>query len=268
MSGTLLAIGGALDVHGAVMREFYQLSGGADARIIILPTASALAESGEAEQQALLAMGVRQPPHILPIRTRAQAMEANPQSALKGVTGVYITGGNQMRLTVTLTGTPLLDVIRAHYRAGAVIGGSSAGAAALTEVMIAYGRNGQAPRHNSVQITPGLGFATQVIFDQHFNQRNRLGRLLYIVAANPGLLGAGVDENTAAILQDQVIRAVGVGGVTIVDGTGLIDTNVAELEKNQLVAYNNIRLHLLTAGSSYDISLKKATLEKAWLPVH
>lgn len=268
MSGSLIAIGGALDVNGAVMQEFYQLSGGADARIIILPTASALAESGEAEQRALLALGVRQPPVILPIRTRTQALESEHVRAVQSATGIYFTGGNQMRLTVALTGTPLLDALRALHRAGAVVSGSSAGAAALTEVMIAYGRSGQAPRHRSAQITPGLGFDGQVIFDQHFNQRNRLGRLLYIVAANPGLLGVGVDENTAAILQGPVIRAAGAGGVTIVDGAELSDTNVAELEKNQLVSYANIRIHLLTAGSSFDISRKITTLEKALLPVH
>lgn len=267
MSACLMAVGGAMDLDGAIPQAFLERSGGVEARIAILPTASSLADSGKAEAGTLQQLGLKQPAAVLPIRTREDALREDHLAALRSATGVFITGGNQMRLSAALAGTPALAALKEAYRSGCVIAGTSAGASALSNLMIAYGKPGQAPRHNIVQLVPGLGFIEHMVIDQHFNQRNRLGRLLYIVAASPDMLGVGVDENTAAVITADRIGVVGAGGVTIVDGAELADSIVAEVERNQLAAYSGARLHLLTSGCVYHIASRTASLAKKPLVV-
>ena len=247
------------------MRIFYGQCGGNASRVVILPTASAYSDSGERESASLQEMGINERPIILPVRSREQAHQAETIKIIQRASGIFLTGGNQMRLTSVLSGTPLLAAIITAYQNGCIVAGTSAGAAALSAVMMAFGKSGQAPRHGIVQLVPGLGLTGEVVFDQHFNQRNRLGRLIYVVTTTPGLLGIGVDENTAAILTGGQVDVVGVGGVTIVDGSQISDSTTPELEKERLAAYSKIELHLLTAGSSYDIKKRKATLSKTLL---
>jgi cyanophycinase len=265
MPQTLMAIGGAMRPDGAVLAKFYAQCGGCSGHVVILPTASGDAEAGEREAAALQVLGLQAAPVILPVRSREQAQRDEYIQIIENASGIFLCGGNQMRLTALMAGTSLLAAIRRAYQNGCTVAGTSAGAAALSAVMMAYGQSGQAPRHGIVQLAPGLGLIDEVIFDQHFNQRNRLGRLIYVVTTTPSLLGIGVDENTAALFNEGQVIAIGAGGVTIVDGSQLSDSTTAELEKGQLAAFSKIELHLLTAGSKYDISTRKATLDKTYL---
>jgi cyanophycinase len=139
--------------------------------------------------------------------------------------------------------------------------------------MLAYGKNGATPRQSSAQFVPGLGFTNRIIFDQHFRQRDRLGRLLYAVANHPGKLGVGVDENTAAVIeadgptQTEVLTVIGQNAVTIVDGRAIEATDVSELKPRQPVAVSGVRLHVLTHGCTFHLPEYRAHIPEKTLPV-
>jgi cyanophycinase len=127
--------------------------------------------------------------------------------------------------------------------------------------MLAYGKGGATPRERIAQFSAGLGFTDKIIFDQHFRQRDRLGRLAYAISMHPGLLGLGVDENTCAIVEDDKhITVCGRNAITIVDGTELVSTNVAEVEGSRPVAVSGLRIHVLTQGCSFDLKTRKAVI--------
>lgn len=261
MSGALFAMGGAVDWQGAAMQAFYAASGGPDGRMVILPTASGEPlQAGQTAAAAFERLGLRTPARILPVQTRQQADEPEYLEAVRWASAIFLTGGNQLRLTARLGGTALLAALQAAHRAGAVVAGTSAGAAALSALMIAFGRSGNLPRAGMAQFAPGLGFSDRVIFDQHFRQRNRLGRLLYAVAMHPGVLGVGVDENTAAVLQDDRLSVVGRHAVTVVDGLSLVSSNVAEISGQQPLALSGVYLHVLTHGCTFDVAIRRAVI--------
>jgi cyanophycinase len=260
MPGGLLAIGGKVSSDGAVLRHFYNNSGGAEGNILILPTASTRIEPGEEVIAALASLGLRRRVEVLTIFKREQAMDPDLARRVRQASGIFLLGGNQMRLTATLGGTLLQQELLAAHQAGLTVAGTSAGATALSKLMIAYGRNGAIPRRGSANIIPGLGFTDGVIFDQHFRQRHRFGRLIYAVACNPGYLGIGIDEDTAAWVVDGCLEVVGRSAVTIVDGEEIEDTNVAEVSPQQVVAVSGIRLHLLNHGCKFDLRTRRATL--------
>jgi cyanophycinase len=260
MSGTIMAIGGAMDLHGPVVEAFYKMVGGADGNIVILPTASALTESGQEVADAFQELGLRQPARVLPVRQRMDAYDEGIVADLYQATGIFMMGGNQLRLTALVGGTPLHEAMLQTYESGTIVAGTSAGAASLSQLMIAYGRSGSAPRMGMVQLVPGLGFTSRLIIDQHFHQRNRLGRLLLAVAINPVLVGVGIDENTAAVLNTNTLAVIGKRAVTIVDGSQIAASDVSETGHGSLVAISGARLHILKAGWKFDISSRKAIL--------
>lgn len=164
-----------------------------------------------------------------------------------------------MRLPAIIGGTRVEAAIMDAYRRGVIISGTSAGAAVMPKTMIAYGKGGPTPREGIAQFAPGLGLTDTIVFDQHFRQRDRLGRLIYMIAANPRLLGIGIDENTAAIVEDEAkVTVVGTGAITVVDGSEMESTDVAEAEKGRPSAVSNLRIHVLTPGCSYHIPTRKA----------
>jgi len=244
-----MAIGGAMDHEDPVLaQEFIHRAGGASARIVILPQASALPDTGENYVRQFLKFGAGQAA-ALEFRHRAEAGTAEQLDLLRKASGIFFAGGTQMRLAVLYGGTRLEEELLAAYQRGCVIGGTSAGAAILSKTMIAYGKGGPTPREGMLQFSAGLGFTDKFIFDQHFRQRDRLGRLIYAVATNPGVLGIGLDENTAVIIEDdRVITVRGIGAVTVVDGRQISNTDVAEIEKRGAVAVSNLIIHVLTDG--------------------
>ena len=258
---TLMAMGGALSrKKPLVLREFVRQAGETETRIIILPHASALEDTGEYYEKIFRELGAGEATTIK-FHQRHEADSPQRLAKLEKATAIFIAGGNQMRLSALIAGTKFEAALHRAYQRGAIIGGTSAGAAVLSQLMIAYGKSGSTPREGIAQFLPGFGFTNKVIFDQHFRERDRIGRLIYAVAANPGLLGVGVDEDTAAILKDDnTITVAGSGGVTILDGSQIRETDVAEIEKKGPVAVSGLNLHILTAGCGYTLETKHPSI--------
>lgn len=257
---TLIAIGGAVDFEEPIIfEEFIKRAGGAKARIVVLPQASGLKNTGAEYVRVFTKLGVRQKPTSLEFRERPKADDARHLKAVREATGVFIAGGAQTRLAFTIGGTKLEEELRKAYKRGAVISGTSAGTAILSKVMLAYGQGGATPRERIAQFSQGFGFTDRIVFDQHFRQRDRLGRLAYAVTAHPGLLGVGVDENTAAIVEDDSrISVLGKHAVTIVDGKHIAASTIAEVTASRPIAVSGLRIHVLTAGCTFDMRKRAA----------
>ena len=259
---TLMAIGGAVDFEEPIIfKEFIKRAGGAKANIVVLPQASRVANTGKEYCQVFQALGVKQKPVSLEFRKRATADKKKHLDALRNATGIFIAGGTQMRITAIIGGTEFEQELLAAYRRGIVICGTSAGAAVMSRVMLAYGKGGATPRKWLAQFSPGLGFTDKIIFDQHFRQRDRLGRLAYAISMHPGVLGVGVDENSCAIVEDnRHITVLGKNAITIVDGKEMVSTNVADVEGSHPVAVSGLRIHVLTDGCSFDMKRREAQI--------
>lgn len=258
--GYIIPIGGAEDrsTESVVLQRFVEICGGPGCHIAIIPTASQLEETGPAYQRAFADLGADQP-RSLPFVHREDANNAEWLGVLERADGVFFTGGNQLRLSTVLGGTPVNALLRQRNSEGLHVAGTSAGAAILSEHMIAYGREGSTPRGEAVALAPGLGVLHEVIIDQHFSQRDRLGRLLTALSYNPRLIGLGVDENTAAVVgPDGKVEAIGEGSVTIVDAGELQFSSADLAGPDQPVSLLNLRLHILAHGASYDLVERRA----------
>jgi len=257
---TLLAIGGAMDLEEPlIFKEFVRRAGGEKARIVVLPQASGRKDTGDEYVHTFMDLGVKRKPVSLEFRSRVNADLPQYLKAVRNASAIFIAGGTQMRLSSIIGGTKFEAELHKAYQRGAVIGGTSAGTAILSKMMLAYGKSGPTPRERIAQFTPGFGFTDKIIFDQHFRQRDRLGRLAYAVAAHPGLLGVGIDENTAALVEnDSKISVIGRGAVTIVDGTNITASDVAEVTVSRPIAISGLRVHVLTPGCTFDIRKRTA----------
>ena len=253
--GSVIIIGGAEDKvrDRVILNRFASLAGGRDATVAVISTASSLgAEAGERYRNVFAELGIERvrPLHAI---TRSQANDESAARVVKDATGIFLTGGNQLRLSSTIGGTRLADAILERFRNGAVIAGTSAGASAMSSHMIAFGASGATPKHRMAQIAAGLGVLPGVIVDQHFQQRNRLGRLLSLIAQNPSLLGLGVDEDTAGVVgPDHVMEVIGRGSITVVDGAGS-ETDAWEIHGHRPLMISGVVLHSLPAGYRFDL---------------
>ena len=253
--GSVIIIGGAEDKvrDRVILNRFASLAGGRDATVAVISTASSLgAEAGERYRHVFADLGIERVRPLLAI-TRSQANDESAARLVKDATGIFLTGGNQLRLSSTIGGTRLADAILERFRNGAVIAGTSAGASAMSSHMIAFGASGATPKHRMAQIAAGLGVLPGVIVDQHFQQRNRLGRLLSLIAQNPSLLGLGVDEDTAGVVgPDHVMEVIGRGSITVVDGAGS-ETDAWEIHGHRPLMISGVVLHSLPAGYRFDL---------------
>jgi len=259
--GHLMPIGGAEDktTRRLVLERFVQLSGGGNARVAVIPTASMMAAVlGETYCDIFSNLGVTDV-HCVNIAERSQANDSAVAALLDDATGIFLTGGDQLKLVSILGGTLLADKIHSRFAQGATIGGTSAGASALSEHMIAFGRDGSAPTQRMVQLSPGLGLTDRVIIDQHFRQRDRIGRLMTAVAHNPAMIGVGIDEDTAFIINpDQSCEVIGAGSVMVVDGSHLQYSNIHVVKRYGPVAVLGTQVHMLTQGCRYDLVSRTA----------
>jgi cyanophycinase len=221
----LLIIGGARDKVGraTVLRRFVALAGGRSARIVLIPSASSFPQQAVQSYTTIFGrLGAPNVDVVDPPSRAAAAAEALVQ-ALDNATGVFMAGGNQLKLSQLLVGTPLADAISAAHARGAVVAGTSAGASIMSQFMISLGADGVTPRQRTSQLTSGLGLLPGVIVDQHFDQRARYGRLMSMVAGSPNLLGMGIDEDTAAEVRDGFrLTVVGSGTVFVVDARAAV----------------------------------------------
>ena len=253
--GTVIIIGGAEDKvrDRVILSRFVALAGGVDATIAVISTASSLGlEAGERYKQVFGELGVTR---VVPLHavTRPQANDEAATLAVRDATGIFLTGGNQLRLSSTIGGTRLADAILERFRHGAVVAGTSAGASAMSSHMIAFGASGATPKHRMAQISAGLGVLPGVIIDQHFQQRNRLGRLLSLIAQNPSLLGLGVDEDTAGVVgPDGILEVIGRGSITVVDGSQS-ETDAWEVRGHRPLMISGVVLHSLPSGYRFDL---------------
>lgn len=255
--GTVIVIGGAEDKvrDRVILSRFVDLAGGDGARIAVVSTASSLgAEAGERYGEVFATLGVsRRSIRPLHAMTRPQANDDAAVAAVESASGIFLTGGNQLRLSSTIGGTALASAILERFRHGAVVAGTSAGASAMSSHMIAFGASGATPKHRMAQIAAGLGLLPGVIVDQHFQQRNRLGRLLSVIAQNPSLLGLGVDEDTAGVVgPDHIMEVIGRGSITVVDGAAS-ETDAWEVRGHRPLMISNVVLHSLPAGYRFDL---------------
>lgn len=266
IGGHLLVIGGAEDKYNErrILKKFLSLAGDDNAEVLIVPVASDFPEfAADVYTQAFRNLGVANP-RVLRATSRQDVVQADVERLLDGVTGVFITGGDQMRLVSLLGGTKFAARLRRMVsETNIVLAGTSAGAAGMSTSMIVRGESTPHPHKNSVRLSPGLGFLKNIIIDQHFTERGRISRLITAVAYNPYNLGIGIDENTAIILDGKgILEVFGEGSTTIVDGSQITFNAIAEVADNESFSVCGVQLHVLRDGLVYDY-LKRHPLQPA-----
>ena len=222
---------------------------------MIIPVASDFPEMAASTYSKIFrSLGAKKIADIQPA-SRKEAMEIDAEAALKGITGIFISGGDQMRLSTVLGGTPFVRLLKKRIREnGIVLAGSSAGAAGLSTSMIVRGKTSMHLQKDSIRLSPGLGILKDIIIDQHFSERTRLNRLITAVCYNPRNLGIGIDENTATVVSKAgILEVIGSGTVTIVDGAEIGFTNMAEVAPEEPFSVFGLKLHIFTNGSRYNI---------------
>lgn len=254
--GYVIPIGGAEERtdSGPVLNRFVELCGGKNARIVIIPTASQLPDTGDKYIEIFTGIGVQQTVSLT-INERAEAGREDFLEQLDQADGIFITGGSQLRLSTILGGTKVAQKIRRLNAEGVHVAGTSAGAAIMPEHMIAGGSTGLIPSPESVNLAPGLGLTNALLIDQHFSQRDRLGRLLAAISYNPFMLGVGLDEDTAIFIgPDQCFEVVGSGAVTVIDPIDLSYSSMSQASNDEALSLLDLKMHILSQGCRFDIA--------------
>ena len=267
-----MIIGGAEDKlrDRVILSRFVRLALGADSHIVVISTASSLGDQATALYRELFTgMGARRVSGLRPV-TRQEANEPSVFSVIESATGIFLTGGNQLKLSSVVGGTKLQAAILEAHDRGVIVAGTSAGASAASTHMVAFGSSGATPKHRMVQISAGLGLLKNVVVDQHFEQRTRLGRLLAVIAQSPSLVGLGLDEDTAAIVyDDETLEVLGRGAVTIVDGSRVV-TDSFQTKGHRPMMVSGAVLHSLPSGYGFDLRGRTLlpTVEDVVEPLH
>ena len=254
--GRLLIIGGSEDREDAldVLERFVALCGGPTSRIAVITAASKIGELvWEVYAESFKKLGAH---NVTPIHIERRTDADNPAlvGLLEGADGIFMTGGDQQRLLSLVGGSAMHDAMHAALARGACVAGTSAGASAMSDDMLAYGQVHLAPVKDTVRVKTGFGFIKGVIIDQHFSERQRLTRLLTAVAQNPDLLGIGIDEDTALLIEAGTsIEIMGSGTVTVLDGRGMV-SNIADIGSRTVPEVLDVRLHILPTGTRHDLA--------------
>jgi cyanophycinase len=259
--GWIVPIGGAENKENdpRILERFVRVSGGEAADIVVIPTASRMHEMGPRYEQLFKSLGAARVT-VMDFDTRRDCQERGRLARVEEASGIFFTGGNQLRLTTLLGGTPVARLIRLRNARGVTVGGTSAGASILSEHMIAAGDEGSSMIAGGVRLAPGLGLTNRFIIDQHFRQRDRLGRLLTALAYNPFAVGLGLDEDTAAFMgPDDTVEVEGTGGVTVVDAAEVSFCSIDRAEEGQPVCMLGLKVHVLVAGATFNLHTRLAT---------
>lgn len=256
-TGTLIAIGGHEDKEGrkTILREVARRLG--KGRLVVATVASHEPEGYfDGYRRAFADLGVTD---LVELYVKERAETALPETLrlMEGATGVFFSGGDQLRISSTLGDTPVARRVMEIFAAGGVIAGTSAGAAAMSDTMLVKGSNAESHRIGDLHMAPGLGLLPDVIVDQHFAERGRIGRLLGAVAQNPRELGVGIDEDTAIVVRGDRFEVIGAGGVYVVDGAGVTHSNIAEAAPQRALSMFDVRLHVLGAGDNFDLRRRR-----------
>jgi cyanophycinase len=259
--GWIVPIGGAENKENDrhILERFVRVSGGREADIVVIPTASRLHETGPRYEKLFREIGAARV-DSMDFDTRRDCQEPSRLERIAQATGIFFTGGNQLRLTTLLGGTPVAKLVRARNAEGVTVGGTSAGASILSEHMIAFGDEGSSVVSGSVRLAPGLGLTNRFIIDQHFRQRDRLGRLITALTYNPFAVGIGLDEDTAVFIgPDETVEVEGSGGVTVVDAADVSFSSMDSVSEGQPVCMLGLRVHVLVAGATFNLHTRIAS---------
>ncbi len=257
IKSAVVVIGGGEDKvqDRKILKAFIEFSGGAAARIAIIPSASREPDVIGRIYRDIFEDLRAEYVEVLDIRERQGGTVEEAEEKLAGFTGVFMTGGDQLRLCGLIAETPLGIALRERVRRGQlVLAGTSAGAAAMGYHMISGGGSGESPHKDIVNMSTGLGILPEIVVDQHFHNRNRMIRLMTAIAAHTDLLGVGIDEDTAAVFElDGLMRVIGRGTVTVIDPGEVTYTNQLWIDSTAPLAMYNLRVHVLCAGGQYHL---------------
>jgi cyanophycinase len=260
LEGNLIIIGGAEDKKGEkqILKEVCSKLDRENEELVIATVATELPEEvGKEYTKIFRNLGVKKI-SILDIQSREHGYEQKNIDMLKAASIVFFTGGDQLKITSLLGGTPLYKVIKEIYKDGCVFVGTSAGASVMSDTMIVAGSNDESPKKSTITMAPGLGLIKDVIIDQHFAQRGRVGRLLGAIAENPECLGIGIDEDTAIEVSDKgYFRALGSGAVYVIDASNISYTNVSEQHAEELLSMFNVKMHVLKNNDRFDLTTRQ-----------
>ncbi|HUR83011.1 MAG TPA: cyanophycinase [Thermoanaerobaculia bacterium] len=262
--GHLLLIGGNEDKDAksmTILPYFVKMCGGASARIIVCGTPSEKVEEKERTYRELFEkIGVAEVMEP-DITSRRDGADEELLNMVKRATGVFITGGDQLRLTAIIAGTPFGDELaRRVFEEGLVAGGTSAGAAAMSSTMFVSGNSKGSVRRSAVSLGPGLGYWRDTVIDTHFAQRGRVSRMLVVFAQNPQVLGVGIDEDTAIDVQPGLrFDVIGSGAVFVFDGT-VTHSSAPEAGNDDIIAMTDSAMHVLPDGYAFDLKTKRPML--------
>ena len=260
--GRLLLIGGREDREGEAILLRYLVKQLTTGKLVVATLASGVAqEQWEDYHRFFSRLGLKGVRHLT-IGQRDGLSEEQWAKVLDGAEAVFFTGGDQLRLTTRLGGTKAWTQIEEIYRRGGIIAGTSAGASALSEVMLSSGRGEESYRSDAAPfLAPGLGLAKNMIVDQHFTERGRIRRLLRSVAQNPRLLGVGIDEDTAILINGESnFEVLGSGAVYVIDGHELSHSNISEEIPERALSVFNVRLHVLSQRDQFDLQTRQPLL--------
>jgi cyanophycinase len=262
--GKLVIVGGGEDKQGdcIILKEFIRLAGEAKARIAIMTVATDLPEeSADEYREVFKKLGVDDA-RMVDVSRRKDVHDLKALEIIEQATGIFFTGGDQLHITSLMGGTEMQELIRRKYEVGAVLGGTSAGAAMMSHSMIIRGDSNCTPRLGGMEIGPGMDFLPDTMIDTHFSQRGRIGRLLTAIAHYPQDIGFGIDENTALVTSDGKLEVIGENTVTVIDAGDITYTNLPDLERDQALTIHGVQIHVLSAGHKFDLE-KRAPIDEA-----
>lgn len=259
LEGSLIIIGGAEDKKGdkKILKEVCKKIDKEKGNLVIATVASELPEElGYEYKNVFEELGVKNI-KILNIRNRKDAYDKNNANLIQDASIIFFTGGDQLRITSLIGGTPIYLKMKNVYEGGCTFVGTSAGASVMSATMIVTGPDEESPKKCTLKMAPGLGLIKDVIIDQHFAQRGRIGRLLVGIAENPQSLGIGIDEDTAIVVSDQgEFQVIGSGAVYVIDGSNLTYSNVSEQYPDEILSIFNVKLYVLKSGDKFNLNTK------------
>ena len=255
----LIIIGGAEDKKGEkhILKEVCSTIDKDQGELVIVTVASEKPKEVGTEYYNIFQNLNIKKVRILNVETREDAYRQDNFSTIEKASLVFFTGGDQLRITSILGGTPLYLALKQRYEDGCIFVGTSAGASVMSDTMIVTGLDDESPKKCTLKMAPGLGLIRGVILDQHFAQRGRIGRLLVGIAENPQILGIGIDEDTAIVVNKEgLFRVIGSGAVYIIDGSSISHSNVSEQYQEELLSIFDVKMHVLKLGNNFNMITK------------